>query len=365
MYLDKISFINYRNLVDNQLTFSNNTNIFIGVNGQGKTNLLETIYFLSLTKSFKTNRLRDLVKFQSEQFYIKSLIVKERYKYLIEASFENDNRKFKVNNNAAKFKDVIGLMNAVLFIPEDLQLLKGSPKLRRRLLDIELSKIYPKYLVSLSSYYQILKQRNALLKDKAIDETMLDTLDQQLALFGDVIVEYRTKFLQDIIAIINRVYEDIAQRKQKITIDYNSTSRIKENSFYDSLKLNMKRDLMLQQTLIGIHRDDFTIYLDDKEANVYASQGEQRSIVLAIKLALVEYIYEQTHEYPLLLLDDVLSELDENRQNNLLAYLNNNVQTFITTTSIKNINEEIKKQAKIFTINNGFIKEAYLDGKKQ
>lgn len=363
MYLDKISFINYRNLVDNKITFSNKTNIFVGVNGQGKTNLLETIYFLSLTKSFKTNRLLDLVKFESEGFYIKSLIIKSNYKYLIEASYENDDKKIKVNNNSAKFKDIIGLMNAVLFIPEDLQLLKGSPKLRRRLLDIELSKIYSKYLYNLSSYYQILKQRNALLKSESIDDTILDTLDQQLTSFGDVIIEFRLKFIEELLPIINKVYQDISKRNQTITINYVSSVYLKGKSFYDSLKQSIKRDLVLQQTSIGIHRDDFDILLDGKDTSIYASQGEQRSIVLAIKLALVEYIYSKTNEYPILLLDDVLSELDELRQNNLLVYLNSNVQTFITTTSTNNISNSIKQQAKVFTINNGLIKEAYLNGK--
>lgn len=362
MYLNKISFINYRNLVDNKITFTNQTNIFVGVNGQGKTNLLETIYFLSLTRSFKTNHLSDLIKFNSEGFYIKSLVTKANYKYLIEASYDHSEKNIKVNNNSAKFKDVVGLMNAILFIPEDLQLLKGSPKLRRRLLDIELSKIYPKYLYNLSSYYQILKQRNALLKTQNIDEMFIDTLDQQLAGFGEIIIEFRLKFIEELLPIINKVYQNISNSKSKIAINYDSTTSIKDKTFYDSLKQSIKRDLVLLQTSIGIHRDDFKILLDDKDTSCYASQGEQRSIVLAIKLALVEYIYNKTNEYPILLLDDVLSELDELRQNNLLMYLNSKVQTFITTTSLNSISDDIKEQAKIFTINDGFIKEALFNG---
>lgn len=362
MYLDKMSVLNYRNLFDNDIRFSKDTNIFVGKNGQGKTNLLEAIYFLSLSRSFKSNKIVDLIKFDYDGFYLKASIQKSSYKYLIEASYSNDEKRLTINNNVVKFKDMIGLMNTVLFVPEDLQLIKGSPKLRRRLLDIELSKLYPNYLYSLSSYYQILKQRNSLLKTNLSNDLVLDALDQQLASFGETIIEMRLKFIKDLSPIINRIYQSIANKTHLITIEYDSSANTKDKSYLESLKQYLKRDTILQQTSVGIHRDDFKIFIDDKEASIFASQGEQRSLILAIKLALVEYINIISKEYPILLLDDVLSELDEFRQNNLLKFLNNSVQTFITTTSLNSINEMIKDNAKIFTIINGSIKEEFMNG---
>lgn len=363
MYLEKISVLNYRNLLDSSIEFSKDINIFVGENGQGKTNLLEAIYFLSLTRSFKSNKIVDLIKFEHDGFYIKALLNKTSYKYSIEESYSNDEKRLIVNNNAIKFKDIVSLMNIVLFVPEDLQLVKGSPKLRRRLLDIELSKLYPKYLFSLSSYYQILKQRNILLKANYLDVLMLDTLDQQLVSFGETIIEMRLKFINDLLPIINKIYKNISRRDQLVAIDYENSANVKDKTYFENLKQHIKRDTILQQTSIGIHRDDFKIYIDGKEASIYSSQGEQRSLVLSIKLALVEYIEHISKEFPILLLDDVLSELDESRQNNLLSFLNNNVQTFITTTSINSINDLIKNNSKIFSISNGLIKEEYMNGK--
>lgn len=359
MYLKNISLRNYRNLINTELTFSDKINVFTGKNGQGKTNLLESIYFVSLTKSFKTLRLIDVINFNEDSFFVEANITKNDYPYHIELMFDKQKKHIKINNNnESKFKDVMGLLNAVLFVPEDLQLLRGSPKLRRKLFDIELSKVYPKYLVSLSSYYQVLKQRNSYLKNLELDNLIIETYDSQLAKYGSIISEYRLKFMQEISEYASNFYQMISGTDEIISLKYQPNIDLSSVSYVDCLTKNLTRDSYLQQTNAGIHRDDFVAFLKQKDAATYASQGEQRTIVLAIKLALVEYIFIQTKEYPILLLDDVMSELDHGRQENLLKYLNMKVQTFITTTNIDNLNKSIVDLSKLFEIDQGIVKEA-------
>ena len=359
MYLNNLLCHNYRNLTDMELFFSEKINIFIGNNGQGKTNLLEAIYFMSLTKSFKTTKVSDIIAFEKSSFYLKADLLKNSYLYKIEVDLDKLKKQIKINdNNESKFKDVIGLLNAILFVPEDLQLLKGNPKLRRKLLDIELSKIYPRYLVNLSSYYSILKQRNSYLKNQLVDKLILDSLDYQLDQYGKVLYEFRKTFIAELTIYINDFYQMISGIDEIIAINYQSSIYKDYLSFYDNLKKSYERDVILQQTNVGLHRDDFVVYLSDKDASIYGSQGEQRTIILAIKLALVEYIFKKTNEYPILLLDDVMSELDVTRQENLVKYLNRRVQTFITSTNIDNISNEIVKEAKLYTVDKGIVKEA-------
>jgi len=358
MFLKSLRFNNYRNLDQMELFFSEKVNIFIGDNGHGKTNLLEAIYFMSITKSFKTTKISDIITFSENDFFLSANLIKNEYLYKIDVNFDKYKKNIKINNNnESKFKDVIGLLNAVLFVPEDLQLLKGNPKLRRKLFDIELSKIYSRYLFNLSSYYHVLKQRNSYLKSQNINEMVLDSLDIQLAQYGDVLNDYRNKFIDELTILVDQFYKTISGCDDSIVMVYQSTIYKDGLSFYDNIKKSYDRDIFLQQTNIGIHRDDFIVYINDKDASIYGSQGEQRTIVLAIKLALVEYIYKKTKEYPILLLDDVMSELDVKRQENLVKYLNMKVQTFITTTNIDNLNKDIVEQAKLYSINDGKVEE--------
>lgn len=360
MYLTKIISNNFRNLVNLNLSFNKQINVFVGENGQGKTNLLEGIYFMSLTKSFKTNKAVEMITFNQNEFFLRANLYKKEYPYQIDISLNKNKKNISINdNNESKFKDVIGLLNVVLFVPEDLQLLKGNPALRRKLLDIELSKLYPKYLFNLSSYYHVLKQRNSYLKSEKIDELVLDSLDIQLAKYGVILTEYRRNFIKELEKLVNDFYQIISESQEIVTLRYLSLVKNDENLYYEDLKNGLQRDLLLQQTNLGIHRDDFQININDRNAGIFASQGEQRTIILAIKLALVEYIYQIIHDYPILLLDDVMSELDSKRQANLIKYLNDNiVQTFITTTNVSALEKEIIKKAKLFSINDGVVREA-------
>jgi DNA replication and repair protein RecF len=262
-----------------------------------------------------------------------------------------------INKSESKFKDFIGLLNVIIFVPEDLDLLKGNPKVRRKLLDIELSKLSSLYLLNLSHYYHLLKQRNNYLKMKKIDEIVIKTLNQQLAFYGEQIFTERNKFIDELSLLVEKFYQIISETDDKIKIEYQSNIYKDKLTFLDNLEKSYQRDLLLQQTNVGVHRDDFIVYLNEKNASNYASQGELRSIVLAFKLALVEYIYLKIKEYPLLLLDDVMSELDTKRQQNLIKYLNKKVQTFITTTSIDNLENEIVDGASLFYIDDGNVRE--------
>lgn len=358
MYIKEIEYSNFRNLIDNKISFNEYVNIFVGKNGQGKTNLLESIYLISLTKSFKTNRLNNIIAFEKDYFNIKSNLIKNNYSYDLNFSYVNNKKKILINNNSInKFKDIIGLLNVILFVPEDMMLLKSSPSNRRKLMDIELSKIYPNYLISLSSYLKILKQRNILLKDINLDKDLISVYDEQLIKYGLIINKYRIDFFNDVVVLMQEIYQEISNSNDFISIEYLSNIN-KKNTYLDNMKISLERDLVFKQTHIGIHRDDFIILINNKEAASFASQGEQRTIILSLKLALIKYVKNKTGEYPILLLDDVMSELDDFRQYNLMKILNNKVQTFITTTSLNNINNEFMINRKVFSIDNGLIKEA-------
>lgn len=361
MQLDTIDFVNYRNLSNSNLCFSDKVNIFIGDNGQGKTNLLEAIYLTTITKSFKTSKMSELINFNSSFFYVHSKIIKNNNPYWIKISYEKEKTIFINDDNISKYKDVIGFLNAIIFVPEDVTLLKDSPRSRRKVFDIELSKLYPTYLSYLTTYQQLLKQRNILLKSKIIDLKMIEVLDSQLANYGNKIYEYRKKFLENISILVEKYYCVLSESNSEITIKYLSNIYKDDFSYIDNLKRFFQRDQSLQQTNIGIHRDDFLVLLNNQNAGLYGSQGEQRTIILALKLALVEYINDIIGEYPILLLDDVMSELDLNRQHNLLKCLNKNVQIFLTTTDLKNIDIEYQKDARFFFVSQGIIEEEVIN----
>jgi len=355
MILKEIKTINYRNLIDNDYFFNEKVNIFIGNNGHGKTNLLEAIYLLSLTKSFKTNKFNDISQLNAgNHFNISGEIVKFNRDYFIDIHYQNNKKEFIVNNNkASKFKDVLGLLNVVLFVPEDLLILKLSPSLRRKLMDIELSKLDHSYLSDLSSYYQVLKQRNLFLKDKVEDSIFLDTTNSLLEEYGIKIINKRQSFLNDLSLLVKDIYKIISNSEDDIEIVYQPSLSV--DTYASSLKESESRDKILGHTNYGIHKDDFKVLLNKKDASIYASQGEQRTIVLSIKLGIVDYIYKQTNDYPILLLDDVLSELDDSRQANLINYINKEIQTFITSTSLNQIDDILLKEATIFDVNKGII----------
>ena len=361
MWLKQLSIQHFRNYQKLEVEFHPVLNIFLGKNAQGKTNILESIYFLALTRSHRTRNDKDLVYFESTDFKVSGLLQRETGPLPLEISLTPKGRMTKVNHlKQAKLSNYIGHMNVVLFAPEDLQLIKGAPAGRRKFIDIELGQMKPIYLSDLSQYNHVLKQRNSYLKNsEKIDETFLDVLDSQLASFGSRVIHHRLDFIQKLQAKSKEKHALLSNNKEDLTIQYQSTVFSEEiddleEQFFRMLKKNRQKDLFRKTTSIGPHRDDLAFFINEMNAN-FGSQGQHRSVVLSLKLAEIELMEEITREKPILLLDDVMSELDNYRQLQLLETISNSIQTFITTTTLDHL-KELPEELKIFTIQSGHIK---------
>lgn len=362
MWLQSLHLNHFRNYDSLDVEFHNGLNIFLGQNAQGKTNILESIYFLALTRSHRTRTDKDLLQFTHEQLAIQGVLQKNTGKLTLDIQLTDKGRITKVNHlKQLKLSGYIGNMNIVLFAPEDLQLIKGSPALRRKFIDVELGQIKPIYLSDLSHYNHILKQRNAYLKSsESIDDTFLSVLDQQLADYGSKVILHRIDFLKKLEYFGNKVVNELSSGKENLNIEYQSSFPFTNkstiaNDYFTKLSSNRKRDLFKKNTGVGPHRDDIFFYINGVNAH-YGSQGQHRSLVLSLKLAEIELMKEVTREYPILLLDDVMSELDNTRQVKLLETISQTIQTFITTTSLEHL-KNLPNTLKIFHVTNGHLKE--------
>ena len=327
MWIEKINLKHYRNYTAIESEFSQSLNVFVGQNAQGKTNFLEAIYFLSLTRSHRTRSDKELIQFGQKEL------------------------------NVSGLSDYIGTMTVVLFAPEDLQLIKGSPSLRRKFIDIDLGQIKPIYLSDLSNYNHVLKQRNAYLKsEKKVDTDFLFVLDEQLVDYGSKVIEHRLDFIQNLTKEADKYHFSISNQQEHLKISYLSSVKFdhKKNirdNFLNLLQKNRQGDIFKKNTSVGPHRDDLAFFINQMNAS-FGSQGQHRSLILSLKLAEIELTKTVTGDYPILLLDDVMSELDNYRQIKLLEGIKDNVQTFITTTSLEHL-QQLPKKLKLFTINQG------------
>lgn len=361
MIVNSLNLSNFRNYNHFFIEFNQDINILIGNNGQGKTNLIEAIYLLSVGKSFKTHINKQMIMFNNDYAKVKGEIISNRKRRNLEMILGSDFKRAKIDNqDIYKISEYVGYLNVVVFIPDDLYLVKGSPSNRRRFIDLELSKISPIYVFNLSKYNSLLKERNKYLKilnQKNHDsDEYLEVLDEQLAKLQIEIIKKRIDFVKKLDKKVALIYQMIAKRdNEQIKLKY--ICFVKNEYTYENIlalyKKNHQRDIRYMQTHVGIHKDDLGIYMNDNAADLFASQGQQRTIVLAMKIALIELIKDEIGEYPVLLLDDVLSELDETRKNMLLDILNKKIQTFITTTSIDGINHQIVAKAKKIYIESG------------
>lgn len=370
MYLSELSLKKFRNYIDINISLKNGINILIGKNAQGKTNFLESIYVLSLTHSHRTNNDRDLINWDNNEAYIGGKLVKKTGIIPIELIIGKKGKKGKVNHlEQTKLSTYVGNINVVLFAPEDLKIVKGSPSIRRQFMNQEFGQISPKYLYNLSQYKSILKQKNNYLKkikyNKSSDLLYLDVLNDQLSAYGAEIVKARKKFLKKLEKWSQDLYGKISQNAEKLTFDYNNQLSEKPDDsidvFYEKYKKKFKeyqkKEIDQGTTLIGPHRDDLLFKLNNKNVQSFGSQGQQRSVALAVKLSEIDLMKEVTGEYPILLLDDVLSELDDFRQTHLIKAIQSKVQTFLTTTSLSGIIEKLIDTPKIFKVNSGNIVE--------
>ncbi len=361
MKLKNLSLKNYRNYDEEFLELNSEKNLIIGKNAQGKTNILESIYVLSTLKSPRTSNNTELIKFGKEETEISAILEKNNTDIDLDYiyGFEKK-RELKVNNlktNSANFKNIV---KTVLFSTSDLLLLRGVPQDRRNWLDIAISQIYPLYDEKLSKYEKIRIQKNNLLKQDILNKDLLDVYNEQLSITGSNIVFLRKKFLGEIEKISKDKHYKISEG-EKLEIKYISTfetaKSIEETAenFKKALEENKKLEIIKKQSIIGPHRDDINFYINENDAVKFASQGQQRTVVLSLKISELEMLKEKTGETPILLLDDVLAELDDLRQNFLLNSIEKNTQTIITSVDTLLFDEKFLKDVKIFNVDNGKI----------
>ncbi|MHB1652522.1 MAG: DNA replication/repair protein RecF [Desulfitobacteriaceae bacterium] len=357
------SFIisNFRNYDKNTVNLSPGINIFIGSNGQGKTNILEGIYYLLHGKSYRVQRESELIRWGEISFklYGEFSLVDRRIR--IESHYQNKHKMIKVNDvPIRRLSEYIGTINAVSFSPDDLAMVKGGPAERRRFLDLHISQIRPGYISQLNSYNKALQQKNFLLKSNVSDQqkrTQITLWNEQIILFGQKIMVNRLELVQRLKKVSEQIYSSISSGNERIGMMYFSLGKNDSEQaildFSKTLELKKEDEIKRQISLVGPHRDDLVIELDDKPARIYASQGQQRSIVLSLKLAEVELIKNQKGEYPLLLLDDVLSELDHLRRKYLLDFISSSqIQTLLTMTD----GEILPQTATIFKVEKGQVR---------
>jgi len=368
MKLTNLQLQNFRNYESVQLEFTDGVHVFIGENAQGKTNLMESIYALAMTKSHRTTNDKELIGWNKEFATIKGTVEKTTTKTNLELQFSKKGKIAKVNYLEQKrLSSYLGNLNVILFAPENLTLVKGSPQNRRKFVDMELGQMSSLYLYDLVEYNRVLKQRNTYLKQLAIKKKQpdeyLDVLSEMLSELASKIVFHRLDFMKQLEALAIPIHDQLSLGREKFSVSYQATipledgltpSKMKE-IYMNQFKKNQTREADQATTLIGPHRDDLIFYLNEVPVQTYGSQGQQRSTVLSLKLAEIELMKLSTGEYPLLLLDDVLSELDDDRQTHLIKAIENKVQTFITTTSLDGIKQQFINEPVVIPIEKGTI----------
>ncbi|WP_270183035.1 DNA replication/repair protein RecF [Alkalihalobacillus sp. CinArs1] len=368
MHLNTLTVTNYRNYGKQELAFENNVNVFLGENAQGKTNIMEAIYVLAMARSHRTPRDKELINWDEEYAKIEGRIEKRNGPLSLQLVISHKGKKAKLNQlEQQKLSNYIGALNVVMFAPEDLNLVKGNPGVRRRFIDIELGQVQPVYLYYLGRYLKLLQQRNSLLKDlryqKNPDYVMLEILTDQLIESAANIYERRVKFVRLLQKWAEPIHYGISRGLEKLEIKYNPTIEVSEpadlskivDGYKEKFDKIKEREVDRGVTLVGPHRDDLSFFVNGKDVQTYGSQGQQRTTALSLKLAEIELIHSEVGEYPLLLLDDVLSELDDYRQSHLLNTIQGKVQTFVTTTSVEGINHETLEKATTFHVHDGLI----------
>jgi len=364
MYIKSIQLTNFRNYDVLETDFHKNVNLILGNNAQGKTNLLEAVYLTSIGRSFRTNKDSDLVLFDADFAKVKVSAEKEFYDTSVEIIVKKDSKKSIKKDGVAvkRTSDLLENIFIVIFSPEDLKIVKDEPEKRRKFIDRELCQMKPAYYESLSNYKKILLQRNTYLKEEIIDQSILDLWDVQLAKYGAKIIQMRNQFIRKISAISNEIHGSITNGKEKLEILYQPNLPVtddlkkQEDDFYDALKNAYANDLKQRTTTKGPHKDDITFIVNDINMRSFGSQGQQRTCALSLKLAELYLIKEETGEDAILLLDDVMSELDIQRQEYLIKTLKEN-QLFITTTDLDEKILDAFPEAKIIYIESGKIRE--------
>lgn len=353
MYITNIKLVNFRNYKYQEIELDNGINLFVGDNAQGKTNILESIFISSIGKSFRAKKERELIKLGEDNSVIEIFYKKSDRDGKIKVEL-NDKKNIFINDvKQNKLSNILGNINIVMFSPDDIEILKSGPAKRRRFLNILISQLRPKYVYCLNMYLKTLEQRNNYLRQIKLEnkpKELLEIWDEKLAEYADLIFNYRNEFIEKIKNKINKIHLNITDNKEEIKLKYITDCENKEN-YLINLKNSWDQDIQKGYTQKGIHRDDFYIYINGKQVNVYGSQGQNKTVILSIKLAELEIIYDEIGEYPILLLDDFMSELDSKRRENFLKNISN-TQILITCTDEFTI---CNKMCKTYFVNNGVV----------
>ena len=361
MKIDNLSLMNFRNYESLNISFGD-LNIIYGLNGSGKTNIIEAIYTLALTKSFRINNDKIMIKKGKIKAKIKGNVLKKNDENEFGVEISNDGKIVTINGEKQdKVSDYVSRINVILFNPSDTRLIDDAPSERRKMLNIEISQIYKEYLVVLTNYQRILKQRNFYIRGMYINGSYtseyLDILTKKLVEYGKVICKYRQDFIDNINKYIKSNYEKIFG-SGTLKIRYVSTFKNKsEDDLIKRFKDNYQKELSVGKTLEGIHHDDIMFILDNNNLKEWGSEGQRKNAIISFKLAEINVINEIKGYYPILILDDLFSELDKEKITNLLGMLDRNVQTFITTTELKKISKKVIKDAKKIKVCDGTIEE--------
>lgn len=357
MIIKSLELDHFRNYDSLSMTFDSGTNILYGDNAQGKTNILEAIYLSATTKSHKGSKDRDIVNFVAEEAHIRTYIEKDGLENRVDMHLrKNKSKGIAINGQKIKkAADLLGLLNVVFFSPEDLSIIKNGPAERRRFVDMELCQLDSFYLYNLNNYNKIVNQRNKLLKELYYNPGLKDTLsiwDSQLLSYGSKIIERRIEFVEQLNDIIYEIHRKLSGNKEELRICYEPDVTLEE--YEQKLQSGQERDIRLKQTSTGPHRDDFSFLAGNIDIRKFGSQGQQRTAALSLKLSEIELVKKITRDTPVLLLDDVLSELDSNRQNYLLNSIGD-IQTIITCTGLEEFVNNRFEINRIYRVSNATV----------
>lgn len=375
MIIDKILLKNFRNYKNLKVNFSKNINIIMGDNAQGKTNILESVYFLSITKSYRTSDDSFLINNEKDSATIVAKVKKSNIPKNLKVIINKNNKILSVNNDVVKkISDFIGIVSVVMMAPEDVNIIKGSPSDRRNIFNIELSKLSSNYILKYNEYNKLIKMRNDYLKlimtNSIADDRYLEIITDKLIERAVYIYKERYNFLFEVNSLIDEIYKDISgfsnlhiEYKPNIMFDSFDEDNLKKQ-MKDCYSKNKNKEIALGMTLYGPHRDDFEFYIGNNNIKFFGSQGQQKLIIIALKLSILKVFENRMGEIPILLLDDIFSELDKSKKNKIINYINNAGQVIITTNDIRDINKRKINSAKVFEIKkNNIIEKGDVNGK--
>ena len=359
MIIESVDLQNYRNYEFLNMTFDNKINIIYGDNAQGKTNILESLYVCATSKSHRGSKDKDIIRFGNDEAHIKVMVKKHGMNYRLDMHLKKNKTKGIAVNGIPirRAVELFGIINIIIFSPEDMNIIKNGPSERRRFMDMELSQLDKIYLSNLVNYNKVVVQRNKLLKqlqfsgDSGLVD-MLDVWDMQLVRYGSEIIKRRMDFIDNINSIIRPVHSKLSGNKEILNLRYIPCTTT--DNFKDEVIRSRERDIKFKMTNVGPHKDDVAFFINDKDVRKYGSQGQQRTCALSLKLAEIELVKKVINDTPVLLLDDVLSELDANRQNFQLDSIGD-IQTIITCTGLDEFVNNRFSINRIFKVVNGVV----------